>query len=117
MTSPTQDAIGALKLVPVHLDHPTVVPAPVLRDAAAEAIQRLEQNQPHADQLGELYQKLFAVTPRGHVPYVTLTQLPNTPYGAVITNAAGNLVTSQIAKTIDGLVELIGARLGRGYGG
>lgn len=111
MISPIKEAIGALKLVSLHLDHPTTVAAPVLRAASQEAIQRLQATSTAtADELGRLYCALVAVTPRGHMPHVTLTNLPATPYGCVITDAAGNVVDRQIGKTIEGLAALIGAR-------
>lgn len=112
MPSSTQHAIGALKLVALHLDHPTVVSPALLRAAAKEAIERLQNHIPHADDLSRLYAALFAVTPRGHLPHVTLTTDATVPYGAVITDAKGNIVTRQVAKSIDGLVQIIATRFG-----
>lgn len=113
MTSATQHAIGALKLASLHLDHPSVVPASALRGACAEAILHLQAAMPHADDLGRLYSALLAVTPRGLLPHVTLTGNPATPYGCVITNAAGQLVDCQVGKTIEGIAELIRLRHSR----
>lgn len=115
-TSAAQHAIGALKLASLHLDHPSVVPARVLRGACAEAIGHLQANQPHADDLVRLYSSLLAVTPRGHLPHVTLTGNPATPYGCVITNAAGQLVDCQAGKTIEGITEMIRLRHSAGCG-
>ncbi|WP_437881053.1 hypothetical protein [Pseudomonas sp. LRF_L74] len=103
-------ALGVLKLVRLHVDHPSVVSARTLQAAADEAIERLNAANPHRDDLGRLYAELVRVTPRGHIPYVTLTQDTTVPYGAVITDAAGSVITRQLAKSIDGLVQLIRTR-------
>jgi len=115
-TSAAQHAIGALKLASLHLDHPSVVPATVLRGACNEAIAHLQANQPHADDLGRLYCSLFAVLPRGHLPHVTLTLDKAAPYACVITNAAGDLVDRQAGKTIEGITEMIRLRHSAGCG-
>lgn len=111
--SSTQHAIGALKLVALHLDHPTVVSPAVLRTTSTEAIERLQNHIPHADDLGRLYAALLAITPRGHLPHVTLTNDPGVPYGAVITDAAGEIVTRQIGKSIEGLAQIVALRFNR----
>lgn len=103
-------AIGALKLVRLHLDHPSVVSAAVLQATAAEAIERLNSANPHRDELGRLYAELVLVTPRGHMPYVTLTRDSAVPYAAIVTDASGNVLTRQLAKSIDGLVQIIATR-------
>ncbi len=108
--SANQHAIGALKLTSLHLDHPGVVPATVLRDACADAIALLRLNHPCAADLGSFFCSLLAVTPRGYMPYVTLTTDPATPYACVITDAAGNVVDRQLGKTIEGVTELIRLR-------
>jgi len=112
MTSATHHAVGALKLTRLHLDHPSVIPARVLRDTCTEAIARLQLNEPHADDLGRLWCALFAVLPRGFLPHVTLTREPATPFACVITDATGNLVDRQLGKTIEGITELIRLRHG-----
>ena len=110
-------AIGALKLVALHLDHPTVIDKATVRAASNEAIEHLQaQLPPQAADLGRLYAALVAVTPRGHLPHVTLTLDPVTPYGAVITNATGEVVVRQIGKTIEGLTQLIALRFPAGRG-
>jgi hypothetical protein len=60
-----------------------------------------------AAELGRLYAELVRVTPRGHLPYVSLIRDDKAPYAAVIVNSAGQLVTQQRAKSIDGLVQII----------
>jgi hypothetical protein len=108
--SANQHAIGALKLTSLHLDHPGVVPATVLRDACADAIALLRLNHPCAADLGSFFCSLLAVTPRGYMPYVTLTTDPATPYACVITDADGNIVDRQLGKTIEGITEMIRLR-------
>lgn len=115
-TSAAQHAIGALKLASLHLDHPSVVPATVLRGACTEAIAHLQASQPHAEDLGRLYCSLFAVLPRGYQPHVTLTLDKAAPYACVITNATGDLVDRQAGKTIEGITEMIRHRHSAGCG-
>lgn len=115
-TSATQHAIGALKLTSLHLDHPTVVPAKVLRGACSEAIAHLQTNQPHADDLGRLWCALFAVLPTGYLPYVTLTLEQAAPFACVITDGTGSVVDRQAGKTIEGITEMIRLRLPAGRG-
>lgn len=117
MIGPIKEAVGALKLVSLHLDHPTVVGSRTLREACNEAIERLQATLPPcAEDLGRLYQQLLAVTPRGHLPHVTLTTEPSTPYGCVITDASGNVVDRQVGKTVEGLAAMIAARHPAGRG-
>ncbi|MNE40583.1 hypothetical protein D3C80_1346130 [compost metagenome] len=59
----------------------------------------------------ELYSQLFRLTPPGWLPHVTLTEDPGRPYGAVITDEAGNVAAHGTGKSIAGLACLIGARL------
>lgn len=109
-TSATQHAIGALKLASLHLDHPSVIPGRVLHATCAEAIDRLQTNQPHADDLGRLWCSLFAVLPGGYLPHVTLTTDQAVPFACVITDATGNVVDRQAGKTIEGITEIIRLR-------
>ena len=109
-------AIGALKLVSVHLDHPCTVSQETVRDVCNEAVQHLQGNHPHADDLPRFYSSLLAVTPRGHLPHVTLTDDPPVNYGCVITDAAGNVVTRQVGKSIEGITEIIRLRFTAGRG-
>lgn len=109
-TAASQQAIGALKLVELHLDHPTVFSKGTLRGACREAIERLQANRLHAEDLGRLYAELVRITPRGHLPYVSVTPADPAPFAAIIVNAAGAIVTQQRAKSIDGLVQIIALR-------
>ena len=116
--SPIQDAIGALKLNLLHMDHPTVIDQKTARETSQEAIARLQaQTPPGADQLVQLYTQLLACLPFGYLPHVTLTTDPAQPYATVITTLEGSLVLFQRGKTIDGITALIKNRftlVGRG---
>lgn len=113
MTSPANHAIGALKLAVLNIDHPGVVARSTVQSACAEAIGRLQSNQPHADDLVRLYAQLLNVTPPGHWPHVTLIDDAPLRFGCVITDAAGNLVDRQVGKTIEGITEMIRLRFTR----
>lgn len=109
-TSTMKQAIGVLKLVELHFDHPTVICQRTVRDACAEAHQRLEADFPSPADLGRLYAELVRVTPRGHLPYVSFRPGDRAPYSAKVVNAAGQQVTEQHAKSIEGLVQIIALR-------
>lgn len=115
-SNPITDAVGALRLVGMHFTAPTAYQADALQDAAAECIERLSAVPQASIDLGVLYAKLFAITPRGWLPHVTLTTDQQRPYGAVITDEAGNIAARDTGKSIDGLVSLLRARLPAGRG-
>lgn len=106
-----RDAIGALKLVPMHFDHPRTVLSATLYGAAVEAVGRLEQVPPAAIELLEAFRAVKGVCRDGDTAYVTATTSPERPYGAVVVDAAGRLAASANGKTIEGLAELIRLRL------
>ncbi|SDH48933.1 hypothetical protein [Pseudomonas panipatensis] len=114
--NPIADAVGTLKLVGMHFAAPTAYPAEVLQSAAVECIERLAGLPKEAAQLGQLYTALLAATPRGWLPHVTLTTDAERPFGAVITDEAGNIAARGIGKSIEGLVALVSARLPVGCG-
>ena len=114
--NPITDAIGVVKLAGMHFQNPTAVPANVVRDASTEVLQRLESIQPEALQLVTLYTDLLAITPVGWLPNVTLTTDPLRPFGAVITDEAGNVAARDKGKTVDSLVALLRLRLPAGRG-
>lgn len=114
--NPITDAIGVVKLAGMHFQNPTAVPANVVRDASTEVLQRLEAIQPEALQLVTLYTDLLAITPAGWLPHVTLTTDPLRPFGAVITDEAGNVAAWDKGKTVDSLVALLRLRLPAGRG-
>lgn len=112
-SSPINQAIGALKLASLNIDHPGTIRAATVQTACSEAIGRLQNNQPHADDLVRLYAQLLNVTPPGHWPHVTLIDDAPLRFGCVITDAAGNLVDRQVGKTIEGITEMIRLRFTR----
>lgn len=115
-SNPITDAIGVLKLTDMHFNNPTAVPAATVRDAAAECVERLQAIPELAAQLAALYTALGAITPAGWLPFVTLTTDPVRPFGAVISDEAGNIAARGIGKTVDSLVELVRLRLPAGRG-
>lgn len=115
-SNPITDAVGALRLVGMHFTAPTAYPADALQDAAAECIEHLTAVPQASIDLGVLYAQLFAITPSGWLPHVTLTTDKTRPYGAVVTDEAGNVAARDTGKTIEGLVALIRARLPAGCG-
>ncbi|TLX65097.1 hypothetical protein DN820_01945 [Stutzerimonas nosocomialis] len=115
-TNPITDAIGALKLVPIVHHYPGVVCADALLAAASEAIERLEALDPAVLELVELYHVVAAELAPGQTLYVTPTTSSERPYGAVVTDAAGQLIVSAAAKTIEGLATLVRLRLPAGSG-
>lgn len=115
-SNPVTDAIGVLKLTDMHFNNPTAVHASTVREAADECIQRLESIPAEALQLVTLYTALWGILPRGWLPFVTLTTDPVRPFGAVITDEAGNIAARDKGKTVDSLVCLLRARLPAGCG-
>ena len=114
--NPITDAIGVVKLAGMHFNNPTAMPAAVVRDAAAECIERLEGIPAQALELVGLYTALLAFMPRGWLPHVTLTTDPVRPFGVVVTDEAGNIASHARGKTVDSLVELLRLRLPAGRG-
>lgn len=64
----------------------------------------------------DLFTELLAVTPRGSLPYVTLTTDPVRPLGALVVGPCGHVVCQGTGKTVAGLVNLISLRLPVGHG-
>lgn len=108
------DAIGTLKLTGMHLNNRSAVAADVMQDAAAECIQRLQRIDTRQLQLLAIHEALAKVLPAGWLPYVTVTGEQERPYGAAIANETGYIFCHYVAKSIDGLVALVCARIGLG---
>ncbi len=104
-------AIGALKLVPMFLNHPTVISRATLIGASAEAVQLLESLPPVSAELAEVFRCVDAVISEGQIAYVTPTKSPEYPYGAVVADQHGNVCAAAIGKSKDGLAELIRLKL------
>lgn len=114
--NPITDAIGVVKLTSMHFQNPTAVSARVVRDASSEVLHRLEAINPEALHLVALYTALLAITPIGWLPHVTLTNDLARPFGAVITDEAGNVAAWDKGKTVDSLVAQLQLRLPAGCG-
>ena len=104
-------AIGALKLVPMFLNHPTVISSATLIGASAEAVQLLESLPPVSPELAEVFRCVDAVICEGQIAYITPTKSPEYPYGAVVADQYGNVCAAAIGKSKEGLAELIRLKL------
>lgn len=91
--------------------------ADTVRDAADECVQRLRGIPPQALELAALYCALFALLPHRWLPYVTLTGDTERPFGAVITDEAGNIAATTIGKSVEGVTALIATKLSRPLAG
>lgn len=104
-------AVGALKLVPMFLNHPTVISRATLIGASAEAIALLEALPCVSVELAEVFRCVDAVIADGQVAYVTPVKCPEYPYGAVVADAMGNVLAAAKGKSKEGLAELIRLKL------
>ncbi len=104
-------AVGALKMVPMHLNHPTIVSRSTLIGATTEALSMLEDLPPVTAELAEVFRRVESVLLEGQVAYVTPTRCPERPYGAVVADAEGRLCATAMGKTKEGLAELIRLQL------
>lgn len=104
-------AIGALKLVPMFLNHPTIISRATLIGASAEAVQLLEALPAVSAELAEVFRCVDAVIGEGHIAYVTPTKSPEYPYGAVVADREGHVCAAAMGKSKEGLAELIRMKL------
>ena len=104
-------AVGALKLVPMFLNHPTVISRATLIGASAEAVALLEALPCISVELAEVFRCVDAVIADDQIAYVTPVNCPGYPYGAVVTNAKGNILAAAKGKSKEGLAELIRLKL------
>jgi len=112
-------AVGALKLVPMFLNHPTVISRATLIGASAEAVALLEALPCVSVELAEVFRCVDAVIADGQIAYVTPVKCPEYPYGAVVADAMGNVLAAAKGKSKEGLAELIRLKLvprKEGYG-
>jgi len=104
-------AVGALKLVPMYLNHPTVISRATLIGASAEAVALLESLPCVSVELAEVFRCVDAVIAEGQIAYVTPVKCPEYPYGAVVADAKGNVLAAAKGKSKEGLAELIRLKL------
>lgn len=112
-------AVGALKLVPMFLNHPTVISRATLIGASAEALALLEALPCVSVELAEVFRCVDAVIANEQIAYVTPINCPEYPYGAVVADANGNVLAAAKGKSKEGLAELIRLKLvpqSEGYG-
>lgn len=77
-------AVGTLKLIPIYLNCPGVISRATLVGAATEAVQLLESMPSLSVELAEVFRSVNAVILEGQTAYVTPTNSPEFPYGAVV---------------------------------
>lgn len=104
-------AVGALKLVPMFLNHPTVISRATLIGASAEAVALLEALPCVSVELAEVFRCVDAVIAEGQIAYVTPVKCPEYPYGAVVADADGNVLAAAKGKSKESLAELIRLKL------
>ena len=104
-------AVGALKLVPIFVNSPTIISRATLIGATSEALSMLEGLPAVTAELAEVFRLVDAVVLEGQVAYVTPTRCPEHPYGAVIADQQGRLCATARGKSAHGLAELIRLQL------
>ena len=104
-------ALCDLKLVPMLLNHPTVISRATLIGASADAVALLEALPCVSVVLAEVFSCVDAVTTEDQIAYVTPVKCPEYPYGAVVTDAKGNLLAAAKGKSKEALAELIRLKL------
>lgn len=100
-------AVGALKLVPIFVNSPTIISRATLIGATSEALSMLEGLPTVTAELAEVFRLVDAVVLEGQIAYVTPTRCPEKPYGAVVADQQGRLCATARGKTAHGLAELI----------
>lgn len=104
-------ALGALRLIPIYLDSPGVVSRATLIGAASEAIDLLDSLPCRTVELAEVFRCVNNVIQEGQVAYVTPTNSPEYPFGAVVADAKGNVCAAGMGKSKESLAELIRLKL------
>jgi hypothetical protein len=104
-------ALGALKLIPIFLNCPGVISRATLIGASTEAVQLLESMPVLSTDLAEVFRCINNVIQDGQVAYVTPTNSPEYPFGAVVADAKGQICAAAMGKSKEGLAELIRLKL------
>jgi hypothetical protein len=104
-------ALGALKLIPIYLNCPGVVSRATLIGASTEAVQLLESMPVLSTDLAEVFRCVNNIIQDGQVAYVTPTNSPEYPFGAVVADAKGHICAAAMGKSKEGLAELIRLKL------
>jgi hypothetical protein len=104
-------ALGALRLIPIYLDSPGVVSRATLIGAPSEAIDLLDSMPCRTVELAEVFRRVNDVIQEGQVAYVTPTNSPEFPFGAVVADEKGQICAAAKGKSKEGLAELIRLKL------
>lgn len=104
-------ATGALKLVSLYLNHPTIISRTTLIDATTEAIALLENLPLAALDLAHVFRSVNAVISEDQTAYITRTRSAQYPYAAVVADQYGQICATATGKTKEGLAELIRLKL------
>lgn len=104
-------ALGALKLIPIFLNCPGVISRATLIGASTEAVQLLEGMPVLSTELAEVFRSVNNVIQDGQVVYVTPTNSPEYPFGAVVTDEKGQICAAAMGKSKEGLAEMIRLKL------
>ena len=104
-------ALGALKLIPIFLNCPGVISRATLIGASTEAVQLLESIPALSTELAEVFRCVNNVIYEGQIAYVTPTNSPEYPFGAVVADAKGNVCAAGMGKSKESLAELIRLKL------
>lgn len=104
-------ALGALRLIPIYLNSPGVVSRATLIGAASEAIDLLGSIPCRTVELAEVFRCVNNVIHEDQTAYVTPTNSPEYPFGAVVADAAGHVCAAAMGKSKESLAELIRLKL------
>ncbi|MFJ3375504.1 hypothetical protein ACIPLA_11375 [Pseudomonas sp. NPDC086112] len=104
-------ALGALKLIPIYLSCPGVISRATILGASTEAVQLLESVPALSTELAEVFRCVNNVIHEDQTAYVTPTNSPEYPFGAVVADADGHVCAAGIGKSKEGLAELIRLKL------
>lgn len=104
-------ALGSLRLIPVYLDSPGIVSRATLIGAASEAIDMLSSVPMRVLELADVYRCVNNVILEGQTAYVTPTNSPEYPFGAVVADENGNVCAAAMGKSKEGLAEMIRLKL------
>lgn len=104
-------ALGSLRLVPVYLNSPGIVSRAQLLGAANEAAALLGSVPLRVLELADVFRCVNDVIGEGQIAYVTPTNSPEYPFGAVVADENGHVCAAALGKSKEGLAELIRLKL------
>lgn len=104
-------AMGTLQLVPIYLNSLGIVSRANLLGAASESVALLGNVPCHALELADVFRCVNDVIRPGQTAYVTPTNSPKTPYGAVVADEHGQVCAVAAGASKEGLAELIRLKL------